>query len=328
MPGERDFLTADTIRISRSIALLVSLLVLAVSCVETAGSIRQNLHAGGLTLLRRLGFSGAPPALVDLSTEQIVRIGPETERVKGIYFSDFVEVENSNHIRPAAAFRGSADTILTDQRIPLSTVTRFSGVEDGKAKVGRLDQFRDSTVVLPVRNPYCGDIAAIRVTQELSFWQRIYFRSPITVMKERRELRQQLQEMEAEGLMPPGSSSRASVRRQLPIISAYPGGVRVSVIGPDGLPFEEPTVQASLGGKLFLSDSLGHAIFVNRVDVLGPAELQQLNALLAAHPLCPVIIDNGRYARFALEKGSYQEYVWQDLCRPDSCLFVVGSVLP
>ena len=309
-------------RLSRSIGLLL-FAVLAVSC---AGSLRQNLHAGGLTLLRRLGFGGMPPALVDLSAEKMVRIGPETQRVKGIYFSDFVEVENSNHIRPAAAFRGSTDTILTDQRIPLSTITRFYGVEDGKAKVGRLDQFQDSTVVLPVRNPFCGYVAGVEVTQELSFWQRIYIRKPWDIWKARRELRRQLQAMEAEGLMPPGSSSRASVRRQLPLVSAYPGGVRVSVIGPDGLPFEEPTVQASLGGKLFLTDSLGHAIFVNRLDVLGPAELQQLNALLAAHPLCPVIIDNGRYARYALEEGSYRDYVWQDLERPDSCLYVVGSI--
>ena len=311
------------VRLFRSIGLLLLSTVLAVSC---SGGIRQNLHAGGLTLLRRLGVGGLPPAMVDMSAEEIARIGPETQHVKGIYFSDFVEVENSNHIRTAASFRETPDTILTDQRIPLSTVTRFYGVEDGKAKVGRLDQFQDNTVVLPVRNPFFGYVAGIEVIQELSFWQRIYFRPPFTVWKERRALRRELQQLEAKGELPPGSSSRASVRRQLPIISAYPGGVRVRVIGTDGLPFEEPTVQAAMGGKLFLADSLGHAIFVNRVDVLGPAELQQLNALLAEHPLCPVIIDNGRYARYALENGSYQDYVWQDLCRPDSCLFVVGSI--
>lgn len=309
--------------LSYTVICLASALLLAASCGE---SVRQNVHAGSLTLLRRLGFGGMPPAVVDLSAEQLVRVGPETQRVKGIYFSDFVEVELSNHIRPAAAFRSTADTILTDQHIPLSTVTRFYGVEDGKAKVGRLDQFRDSTVVLPVRNPFHGDVAAIQITQELSFWQRIYIRPPFDVLKARRELREQLRKQEAEGTMPPGSSSRASVRRQLPIISAYPGGVRVSVIGPDGLPFEEPTIQAAIGGKIFLADSLGHAVFVNRIGGLGASELRQLNTLLAAHPLCPVIIDNGRYARYALEEGSYREYVWQDLCRPDSCLYVVGSL--
>ncbi len=313
----------EALKSSRVILFLALTLLVAGSCGE---SVRQNAHAGGLTLLRRLGFGGMPPALVDLSAEEMVRVGPETSNVKGIYFSDFVEVENSNHIRPAAAFRETTDTLLTDQRIPLSTITGFYGVEDGKVKTGRLDQFRGSTVVLPVRNPFYGYVAGIQVTQELGFWQRIYIRPPFQVLKARRELRQQLLEMEQEGSLPPGSSSRASVRRQLPIISAYPGGVRVRVIGPDGLPFEEPTIQAAVGGKIFLADSLGHAVFVNRLAGLSAGELRQLNALLAAHPLRPVIIDNGRYARYALGKGNYQEYVWQDLARPDSCLYVVGSL--
>ena len=314
-------------RRSGFIGKILILGLLAVSCGESASSLRQNIHACGLTLLRRLDLGGMPAAFVDLSAQKIVRIGPQTQAVKGIYFSDFVEVENSNHIRPAAAFRETSDTILTDQRIPLSAVTRFYGVEDGKVRVGRLDQFRDSTVVLPVRNPFYGYVAGIEVEQELGFWQRIYIRQPFRIWKARRELRRELQKLEAEGMVSPGSSSRAVVRRQLPIISAYPGGAQVSVIGTDGLPFEEPTVQAALGGKLFLADSLGNAIFVNRLNSLGPGELQRLNALLSAHPLCPVIIDNGRYARYALEKGSYRDYVWQDLCRPDSCLYVIGSVL-
>ena len=309
----------------RPIWIFAAVLLLAGSC-ESAGRLRQNVHAGGLTLLRRLGFGGMPPALVDLSAEEMVRIGPDTPDVKGIYFSDFVEVENSNHIRPAAAFRCTADTILTDQRFPLSSVTRFYGVEDGRCKAGRLDQFRDSTIVLPVRNPDQGYISAIHVTQELGFWERIYIRPPFEVWKARRELRQELRQLEEEGEVPPGSSSRASVRRQLPIVSAYPGGVRVEVIGPDGLPVASPTIQDAVGGKVFLSDSLGHAVFINRINGLGPSELQQLNTLLAAHPMGPVIIDNGRYARYALEKGSYRDYVWQDLARPDSCLFVVGSL--
>lgn len=305
--------------------LILGLLV--VSCGEAASSLRQNIHACGLTLLRRLDLGGMPAALVDLSAEKMDRIGPGTQHVKGIYFSDFVETENSNHIRRAAAFRKTADTILTDQRIPLSSFTRFYGVEDGKVRVGRLDQFRDSTVVLPVRNLFYGDVAGFEVEQELGFWQRIYIRQPFRIWKARRELRQELLKLEAEGMVSPGSSSRASVRRQLPIVSAYPGGVQVKVIGTDGRPFEEPTIQAALGGKIFLADSLGHAVFINRLNSLGPGELQQLNALLAAHPLRPVIVDNGRYARYALEKGSYREYVWQDLCRPDSSLYVVGSVL-
>ena len=57
-----------------------------------------------------------------------------------------------------------------------------------------------------------------------------------------------------------------------------------------------------------------------------PALLEQLNALLEAHPMGPVLIDNGRYFRFRLTRGSYRDYVRQDLYRPDSSLFVVGSL--
>ena len=89
----------------------------------------------------------------------------------------------------------------------------------------------------------------------------------------------------------------------------------------------EPTVLEARNGKIFLADSLGNAVFINNVPGFDESELSLLNQLLEEHQMGTVIIDNGRYYRFMLSGGDYTKYARQDLYRPDSCLFVVGSIL-
>ena len=130
--------------------------------------------------------------MVDLSKEEMSRIGPHTGDVKGIYFSDFVEGKNPNQIRPAREFRKTADTLVTDRKIPLSRISRFYGVEDGKIKVGSLSNFRDSTVVVPVRNKNYGKVSGIVITKgSESLRDRISF-NWINPFAYRRTLRKEL----------------------------------------------------------------------------------------------------------------------------------------
>ena len=298
-------------------AILLSALVLLSAC-SGAGHLGQNVTAVWMTLMRRLGFTTSPAAVVDLSTKHIARIGPETGDIEGIYFSDFVEKDNSNHIRPAALFRHSPDTLLGDRMMPLSHFSRFYGVEDGRIKAGRLDKFADSTLVLPVRNRDFGYISRIELDRAPSNRGWLYVRNPFRILKERRQLRLE---------MYPERPAPAWLRDQLPIVSYYPPDTGVRVFDVNGNEMEEPTVRMARNGKIFLADSLGHAVFINNLPGLETAMLDRLNALLAAHPMGPVLIDNGRYYSFSLEGGSYAGYVSQDLYHPDSCLFVVGSVL-
>ena len=356
---------------------ILACLILA-SC---SGRVGQNVNAVGLALGRRIGFAGTPAALVDLSAEELSRITPETSGVHGIYFSDFVEAKNSNHIRLACDFANTRDVFIMDELIPLSRFSRFYGVEDGRLKVGRLDQFRDSTTVLPVRNRDHGYISRIEVEEgnNVPFFKRLYVESPSRLARIRADVRNQLAKEvidglyaceEARSLLGLSSSSKivmdslfaalhsktatadsasralmanllermitgqvagreirsARLRRQFPLISLYPAPCRCVFYGTDGLPVEEETMTAGVAGKIVLADSLGNAVFINRLKAFGPEELLALNGMLARHPMCPVLVDNGRYANFSLEKGSYREYVRQDLYHPDSCLFIVGSL--
>lgn len=279
-----------------ALALLAAAALLA-SCTAF-GHLGQNVSAAWMTLMRHLGLNASPVALVDMTAYEIVRVGPETENLRGIYFSDFVESKNSNHIRPAAHFRHTADTLLGDKMMPLAHFSRFYGVENGRIKAGRLDQFADSTVVLPVRNKDCGYISRIELRRDAG--QRGWFivRNPFEAIK-----------------------------YHLPLVSYYPPDTGIELYGTDGELMLDPTVTAAMSGKVFLADSLGNAVFINNLPSFDEPLLRQLDELLARHPMGTVLIDNGRYSRFALSRASYGEYLRQDLFRPDSCLFVVGSLL-
>lgn len=268
--------------------------------------------------------------MVDLSELKIARIGPDTEGVDGIYFSDFVEEKNSNHIRPAARFRHTADTLLGDKMMPLSNFSRFYGIENGHIKAGRLDQFSDSTIVLPVRNSDCQCIGRITAEEYGGLSKKLYFRPLIQTLRDRKELSTELlRQIEEVGNADRKARYRlngAYIRRQYPLLTFYPGGVKVTAYAPDGSVVNSQTITDGAPGKLFLADSLGNAVFINRLKFLPPEDIERLNALLAAHPMCPVLIDNGRYYQYSLKKGSYREYIRQDLFHPDSCHFVVGSI--
>jgi len=279
-----------------ALALMAAAAVLA-SCTA-AGHLGQNISAAWMTLMRHLGLTASPVALVDMTEYEIARIGPGTQNLHGIYFSDFVESKNSNHIRPAAHFRHTSDTLLGDKMMPLSHFSRFYGVENGRIKAGRLDQFADSTTVLPVRNKDCGYISRIELRRDAG--QRGWFivRNPFEAIK-----------------------------YQLPLVSYYPPDTGIELYGTDGELMYDPTVTAAMSGKVFLADSLGNAVFINNLPGFDETMLQQLDELLAEHPMGTVLIDNGRYSSFSLSRASYSEYLRQDLFRPDSCLFVVGSLL-
>lgn len=312
----------------RPFLFLISVLCM-VSCTAFE-HLEQDVAAVRLTLQRKIGFGGTQPVLVDLSKLEIARIGPSTERVDGIYFSDFVEQKNSNHIRPAARFRHTADTLLGDKMMPLSHFSRFYGIENGRIKTGRLDQFSDSTIVLPVRNCDCQYISRIETEEYGGLSKKLYFRPLIQTLKDRKELSTELLRQVKEG----GYSDKKAryrlngsyIRRQYPLLTYYPGGVKVTVYAPDGSVVNSQTITDGAPGKIFLADSLGNAVFINRLKFLLPEDIERLNAILAAHPLCPVLIDNGRYYQYSVKNGSYREYIRQDLFHPDSCHFVVGSI--
>lgn len=278
--------------------LLPLFTITLLSVCTACGHLGQNATATWMTIMRRLGLTTSQATLVDLSQYEIARIGAETKNVQGIYFSDFVEINNPNHIRTAGMFRHTADTLLGDKMMPLSHFNRFYGIEDGRIKAGRLDQFADSTIVLPVRNRDCGYISRIELRRNPKSHGWLYVRNPFRAL-----------------------------RYRFPLVSYYPPGTEIVMYGTDGDVVEDSTVFAALNGKIFLVDSLGNAVFINNLPGYDDFMLEQLNAVLAKHPMGTVLVDNGRYAKFMLSRANYHKYAVQDLYRPDSCLFVVGSLV-
>ena len=67
--------------------------------------------------------------------------------------------------------------------MPLSSFSRFYGIESGKAKAGRLDQFADGTVVLPVRNKDYGYISKINLRRDIGRRGWLYVRNPFQALK-------------------------------------------------------------------------------------------------------------------------------------------------
>lgn len=82
----------------------------------------------------------------------VVRVTKNSGGLNSILFNDFVE-SSGNNIRKAKEFKNTTDTLIGDRNIPLSRISQFYGVEDGKVRTGSLDIFDPETVVVPRRNP-------------------------------------------------------------------------------------------------------------------------------------------------------------------------------
>lgn len=95
--------------------------------------------------------------VIDLSNKNVARIKSNTKNVNSILTNEFVE-HNDNTVRLKKDFVDTKDTLLGDRKIPLSKISTFYGIEDGKLKAGPLEIFDDSTTVVPNRAKYVGKV--------------------------------------------------------------------------------------------------------------------------------------------------------------------------
>ena len=68
---------------------------------------------------------------INLSDKNVSRINGNTKGVKTILANEFVE-NNKNTVRKKKDFVNTTDTLLGDKKIPLSKISTFYGIEDGK----------------------------------------------------------------------------------------------------------------------------------------------------------------------------------------------------
>jgi hypothetical protein len=95
--------------------------------------------------------------VIDLTDKKVSIINKNSPNNKSILFNDFIE-EKKNTIRKKKDFVNTTDTLLGDKNIPLSKISTFYGIENGKLKAGPLSSFNDTTTISPNRAKYIGRV--------------------------------------------------------------------------------------------------------------------------------------------------------------------------
>lgn len=80
-----------------------------------------------------------------------IRVTPDTEQ-QGTLFNEFVETKGNPSIRKAEWYKLNQDKNVGDRNIPVKNFTYYGGLENGAFKVMPLNQFNDTTTVIPARN--------------------------------------------------------------------------------------------------------------------------------------------------------------------------------
>lgn len=94
-------------------------------------------------------------AFIDLSQNAYASTGETPEGATSALASEFMEEINPSVFTAAKWKTLPSDYMLRDWKdMPLKDIRLFYGVEDGTFKIMPLDQFRDSTTIVPVRTPY------------------------------------------------------------------------------------------------------------------------------------------------------------------------------
>ncbi len=241
----------------------------------------------------------------DLSDSRISRITPETQNVKSILGNTFIEMNNTNTIRPAKQFKESkADELVSDRYIPLSNFKLYMGIEDGKLKVDSLGNFKDQTVVTPVRNKTdltyslmrhdaAGQVAA---SNKAKWW----------------------------GETPHPGMTQEAVNDSIAKYESL-SGTPVGFLNKDGA--SVPMTGMRRDKSLLVSPN-GNSMFLNNLDGFNARQDSLVNAFLRKNGgAYPIQIDNGRYSHFLEgDKANYDSYMAADLYRKPETVWAFGEV--
>ena len=278
---------------------------------------------------------------IDLSNKNVSRIKSNTKGVKTILTNEFVE-GNKNTIRKKKDFINTADTLLGDKKIPLSKISTYYGIENGKLKAGPLNIFNNETTIVPNRAKYVGKIKEVHQGKPESK----EFKDAI-----RKGIEQYNKEHGYEAdwlskLLPfiPGNDPRAILYHNL--VEEYGGDKdahirardkrteiinnlreRHSNLGAGELPYLVTENNDTIRGynlnaspKVMFANEKGNAAFVSNIG--NPDNINRLNKFLADNPSYPIMIDNGRYSSYMDEFPNAE--VYGGLNRPDD-MFIVGT---
>lgn len=282
--------------------------------------------------------------VIDLTNKNMQRITPSTSNVNSILSNEFVE-DNPNNIRKAQDFRNTTDTLIGDKKIPLSKISQFYGVESGRLKSGNLQNFNDTTTVVPVRNKNIGKVIEYiprkQITEDDERWlgiskkaldlsyksladkykldygnnyiTRLIYGSPYSQVEEYSRTNKDLEK----------EINFYKDRHYARVQNIRNNGAKVITQEGDTIPISRVNINAR--GKILFADETGNSVFVNNLSKLNEGQITQLNENLSKG-LYPVKVDNGRYEHYQTSNPNYNTYTALDFYRDPKSLYILGSV--
>lgn len=290
----------------------------------------------------------------DLSKEYVDRIYPETDDATSILVNEFVE-DNPNNIRYVKDFKNTSDTLIGDNKIPLSNISQFYGVKNGKLIVGDLSAFNNNDVVIPIRNKNVGKIKKILLEPKDSI--NYYSNKLKSIRKKHQDARNNIYNTYARehNIKPTIKQYITSIFTNMtPLTVAgadayiqdnhrFPDteyseelqDIRGRIASPikfiteQGDTINTSKIHTQFGkNKLLLGNEFGDSYFINNLSRIDKKALDTLNKSIEKNPVYPVLVDNGRYFRFyknVTPKQNYKSYTKQDFYRDPQSLYVVGT---
>lgn len=253
-------------------------------------------------VINYLSDDSKKPIYIDLKDKYLKNLN-NTSNANVVLTNDFVE-NNNNTIRKAKDFKNTNDTILGDKKIRLSNISQFYGIENGKLKVGKLNDFNDNTQVIPIRNRNVGKIKKVILkkdsTPNYEYIVNKKYPAPGLIKglfnsKKANEILRKRIKYNKELIKNKVKTNDYHYRKNLYFINENNDTLNVKT-----------DIGNAFRDKILFSDENGNAIFVNRLyndDIRN-----RLNRSLEEINLYPILVDNGRYSHYDLE-GNVDGYV-------------------
>lgn len=251
----------------------------------------KTIYDVGKSFVTAVNPENKMPIYQDLKGKEMKDVS-KTNKANFVIGNEFSE-KNRNTVRKAKNFKHTTDTLLGDRKIPLSKISQFYGMENGKLKVGDLDTFDDNTEVVPVRNKNVGKIKEVGIKKTMipdysdlvnkkypvpSFWRSLTHpdeahQNRINRINYSNELARKKAKTNKYIKVPPRT---------------YFINENNDTIYPSG--------QFGIHDKMLFSDEEGNAIFLK--DIEDEKVFNQLNKALKEKSRYPILIDNGRYSHY------------------------------
>ena len=263
--------------------------------------------------------------VINLSDKNVARIKSDTDNVSTILANEFVE-NNSNTVRRKKDFVNTTDTLLGDRKIPLSKISTFYGIENGKLKAGPLEIFNDTTTVVPNRAKNVGKIKEYHAAPPLDRSLMIELKNKVNEEVDKYNKKHGFKNKWYQFKNYPFRTLINNVGRDKAylitdsisvankdILKDYTGAYIVTENNDTikGLNFNDAP-------KILFADENGNAVFAANTY----NNTEELNKYLQENSMYPIMVDNGRYQSYMTTSPNVG--IYSGIRNPDN-MFIIGT---